>query len=39
MLHYRQLAPPLLAVPDKERMLAQVVRMEPTYRKGNYDAE
>ncbi len=25
-------------VPDKERMLAQVVRVEPTYRKGNYDA-
>lgn len=38
MLHYRQLAPPLLTVPDKERMLAQVVRIEPTYRKGNYDA-
>ena len=38
MLHYRQLAPPLLTVPDKERMLAQVVNMEPTYRKGNYDA-
>lgn len=38
MLHYRQLAPPLLTVPDKERMLAQVVHIEPTYRKGNYDA-
>lgn len=38
MLYYRQLAPPLLTVPDKERMLAQVVRIEPTYRKGNYDA-
>lgn len=38
MLHYRHLAPSLLTVPDKERMLAQVVRIEPTYRKGNYDA-
>lgn len=38
MLHYKQFAPPLLTVPDKERMLAQVGRMEPTYRKGNYDA-
>ena len=38
MLHYRHLAPSLLTVPDKERMLAQVVNMEPTYRKGNYDA-
>lgn len=38
MLHYRLLAPPVLTVPEKEQMLRQVIKEEPTYKKGNYIA-
>ena len=38
MLHYRLIAPPLLTVPEKEQMLRQVIKEEPTYKKGNYIA-
>lgn len=36
MLHYRLFAPPVLTVPEKEQMLRQVIKEEPTYKKGNY---
>ena len=35
MLHYRLFAPPVLTVPEKEQMLRQVIKEEPTYKKGN----
>lgn len=38
MLHYRLFAPPVLTVPEKEQMLRQVIKEEPTYKKGNYIA-
>lgn len=38
MLHYRLFAPPVLTVPKKEQMLRQVIKEEPTYKKGNYIA-
>lgn len=38
MLHYRLFAPPVLTVPEKEQMLRQVIKEEPTYKKGNYAA-
>ena len=38
MLHYRWGAPPVLTVPEKEQMLRQVIKEEPTYKKGNYIA-
>lgn len=38
MLHYKMFAPPLLSVPDKAKMLSQVVKEEPTYKKGDYAA-
>lgn len=38
MLHYRLFAPPVLTVPEKEQMLRQVIKEEPTYKKGNYTA-
>lgn len=38
MLHYRLFASPVLTVPEKEQMLRQVIKEEPTYKKGNYIA-
>ena len=38
MLHYRLFDPPVLTVPEKEQMLRQVIKEEPTYKKGNYIA-
>lgn len=38
MLHYRLFALPVLTVPEKEQMLRQVIKEEPTYKKGNYIA-
>ena len=38
MLHYRLFAPPVLTVPEKEQMLLQAIKEEPTYKKGNYIA-
>ena len=38
MLHYRLFAPPVLTVPEKEQMLRQVIKEEPTYKKGSYIA-
>lgn len=38
MLHYRLFAPPVLTVPEKGQMLRQVIKEEPTYKKGNYIA-
>lgn len=38
MLHYKMYAPPLQTVPDKERVIAEVVTKEPTYSKGNQQA-
>lgn len=38
MLHYRLFTPPVLTVPEKEQMLRQVIKEEPTYKKGNYIA-
>lgn len=38
MLHYRLFAPPVLTVPEKEQMLRQVIKEEPTYKKENYIA-
>ena len=38
MLHYRLFAPTVLTVPEKEQMLRQVIKEEPTYKKGNYIA-
>lgn len=38
MLHYRLFAPPVLTVSEKEQMLRQVIKEEPTYKKGNYTA-
>lgn len=38
MLHYRLIAPPVLTVPEKEQMLRQIIKEEPTYKKGNYIA-
>lgn len=38
MLHYRLFAPPVLTVPEKEQMLRQVIKEEPTYKKRNYIA-
>ena len=38
MLHYRLFAPPVLTVTEKEQMLRQVIKEEPTYKKGNYIA-
>ena len=38
MLHYRLFAPPVLTVPEKEQMLRQVIKEEPTYKNRNYIA-
>lgn len=38
MLHYKMFAPPVLTVPEKERMLAEVVSREASYVKGSYEA-
>ena len=38
MLHYRLFAPPVLTVPEKEQMLRQVIKEEPTYKNVNYIA-
>lgn len=37
MLHFKMFAPPVLAVADKEKMLAEVVAREPAYEKGDYE--
>ena len=34
----QEFAPPVLTVPEKEQMLRQVIKEEPTYKKGNYIA-
>ena len=38
MLHYKMFAPPVLSVAEKENMLKEVAKKEPTYVKGNYAA-
>lgn len=38
MLHYKEFAPVLETVADKERMKAEVIKQEPLYKKGDYDS-
>ena len=35
MLHYKMYVPPLQTVPQKERVIADLKRIEPAYEKGN----
>lgn len=36
MLHYKYYAPRLITVPEKERVISEVKRVIPTYKKGDY---
>lgn len=38
MLHYKSFAPVIETVADKERMIAEVKKQEPLYKKGDYDS-
>ena len=38
MLHYKKFTPSVLIVADKENMLAEVVKREPSYVKGDYES-
>lgn len=38
MLHYKMYAPPIQTVAEKERVIGELKRTEPTYEKGDYDS-
>ena len=38
MLHYKKFTPSVLTVADKENMLAEVAKREPSYVKGDYES-
>ena len=38
MLHYKMYAPPIRTVAEKEHVIEELKRKEPTYKKGDYDS-